>query len=641
MNFQMRNFVMWCLLLFSAAHAHAAVEVSSIFSDGMVLQRDRAVPVWGTADAGGRIRVEFDGRSVETTADEQGRWRLKLPPHAPGGPYRMRVVGADTAREFGDILVGDVWLASGQSNMEWPLSRAAGGMAEAAMANDANIRYFKVPHTWAGSAEDRLSGGAWLAATPRTAGEFSAVAYWFARELRATTGVPVGIIDASWGGSRIEAWMDAHTAGIDARAIEHDAQRMRQAESEATAATRRRLSAWGSFPADDRGWEAEQFDTAAWQPIVAPGLWESSGWEGMDGVAWYRGEFILDATQAAQGVRLGLGRIDDSDRAWVNGQRIGGMSGRWNDPRVYAVPARVLHTGRNTIAIRVTDTGGGGGIHGDSAELCLYLADNACRSLAGAWKFRVADPVFSSADGKQRMPTLLYNGMIRPLQPYALRGVLWYQGESNADTVVDAVAYRRQFPALIRQWRRQWRAPRMPFFWVQLANYRAGRDGANGSAWALLREAQTAALALPQTAQAVTIDIGDPADIHPTNKRDVARRLAHAARALVYAERGLAHTPTFRRARFVGDEARVEFAPRAALAVRGGSGGQAHGFALAGEDRVFHGAQAKIENGRVIVRSDQVPKPYAVRYAWNENPVDADLVDAEGRPVAPFRSDRW
>lgn len=633
-------------MLFISAAVQAALELPRLFSEGMVLQRDRAVPVWGTADAGSRVRVEFDGRSVETVADEQGRWRLEFPAHAAGGPYRMRIVCANGIREISDIFVGEVWLASGQSNMEWPLARAAGGVAEATIANDPTIRHFKIPHTWSGNPEQTLAGGAWVAATPQTAGDFSAVAYLFAREIHAATGVPVGIIDASWGGSRIEAWMDARTVGADPAQIADEARRMAQAEADATASVQRRLSVWAPWPADDRGWEAVTLDTSAWQPIAVPGLWESAGWEGMDGVAWYRGEFTLDAAQAANGLRLGLGRIDDSDRTWVNGQFVGEMTARWNDPRVYEVPARALRAGRNVIAIRVTDTGGGGGIHGNPAELCLFLADGACGPLAGTWKFRVSQPVFSTADGKQRMPVLLYNGMIRPLQPYALRGVIWYQGESNADAVVDALAYRRQFPALIRQWRRQWHAPRMPFLWVQLANFRAGRDTPDGSPWALLREAQTATLALPHTAQAVSIDVGDPTDIHPANKRTVALRLARSARTLAYGGRdsddddAIAQVPGFGRAIFAKGEVRVRFAPAGPLAVRGG-GLAVRGFSLAGDDRVFHPAEARIERDAVIVRSARVPKPRAVRYAWSENPQEADLVDREGTPVAPFRSDGW
>lgn len=635
----MKEFWAGCLL-FACGFAHASTELPLFFSDGMVLQRDRPIPVWGMTDAGSRVRVEFDGDTSEAVADNDGRWRLMLPPHAAGGPYRMRIVGAGASRELHDILIGDVWLASGQSNMEWTLSRTANAANEIARATDPEIRHFKIPHTWSGQRQWQLEGGSWVASSPDTAGEFSAVAHLFAREIRAATGVPIGIIDSSWGGSRIEAWMDAQTLGIDPAQVARDAERMRTEEESALSETRRRLAFWKTMPADDAGWQAEHLDERDWVSISVPMLWEQAGWTGLDGVAWYRTTFELSEAQAKRGVRLSLGRIDDSDDTWVNGVAVGAMRNQWNTPRTYEVPARALHAGRNSLAVRVIDGGGGGGIHGAPEEVCLQNDDHACSPLPDEWKFRVAQTVFSTVDGKQHKPTLLYNRMIAPLRDIPLRGVIWYQGESNADTPEDALRYRQQFVAMIRQWRGQWKSPQLPFLWVQLANFASGRDTPAQSPWALLRESQSAALTVPFTAQAVTIDIGTPHDIHPTNKQDVAHRLALAARHLAYAESLVSSPPVFQRVEFRGNEAHVRFDRGAALMVRGG-GDRVGGFALAGADRVFHPAQARIEGDRVVIRSAEVPKPDAVRYGWRDNPEDADLIGREGLPVSPFRSDAW
>lgn len=636
----MKKFLAVCLL-FACGLAHASMELPLIFSDGMVLQRDRPIPVWGMADAGSRIRVEFDGKTVETRADASGRWTLTLPPHAAGGPYRMRVVDAGASRELRDILIGDVWLASGQSNMEWTLSRAANGAAEVARAHDPKIRHFKIPHAWSGQRQWQLEGGSWAASSPETAGEFSAVAHLFAREIRAAVGVPIGIIDSSWGGSRIEAWMDAQTLGIDPVQVARDAERILAEEGAALSETRRRLAFWKTMPTSDAGWQAEHLDERDWVSIAVPMLWEQAGWTGLDGVAWYRTAFELSDEQAKRGIRLSLGRIDDSDDTWINGIAVGAMRNQWNTPRRYEVPARALHAGRNSLAVRVVDGGGGGGIHGPSEEVCLQSSeDRACVPLPHEWRFRVADAVFSTVDGKQHKPTLLYNRMIAPLRDIPLRGVIWYQGESNADTPEDALRYRQQFVAMIRQWRSQWKSPELPFLWVQLSNFNSGRDTQAHSPWALLRESQSAALALPFTAQAVTIDIGTPRDIHPTNKQDVAHRLALAARHLVYGEALVHSSPVFERVEYVAGKAHVRFDRGAALTVRGG-GDRVGGFALAGADRVFHPAQARIVGDVVVVDSVQVLEPRAVRYGWRDNPEDADLIGPERLPVSPFRSDAW
>ena len=525
--------------------------------------------------------------------------------------------------------------------MEWSIAASNDAGAEMDRATDTRIRHFKVPHAWSGEPEWQLAGGEWVESSPAAAGGFSAVAHFFARELRKSTGVPIGIIDSTWGGSRIEAWMDAGALGIDSAEVKSSMRAMIEADELGLAQTRRNLALFPHLPVDAAGWEAAALEDADWVPIGVPGAWEGAGWKGIDGQAWYRTTFMLDEVEAEAGtLLLGVGRIDDSDTTWVNGVQVGQTLMQYDRPRRYTVPGAVLRPGENVVAIRVTDTGGGGGIHGPADELFVQPAGGVLRSLGPGWRFRPERVSVGLADNKNQQPTLLYNAMIHPLQPFPVRGVIWYQGESNADTASDALRYRDLFPAMIRQWRTQRGEPDLPFLWAQLAGFDSGKDTGQQSPWALLREAQSATLSLPSTGQAVTIDIGDVANIHPGNKHDVGNRLALLARYVAYREDLVHSGPVFTGMRVVGDLAELSFAIGGhALAVRGD--GRLLGFQLAGADRLFHPAQAMIDGDRVVVKSAAVPAPVAVRYAWKDAPLEANLVNDAGLPASPFRSDRW
>ncbi|QNH17174.1 9-O-acetylesterase [Xanthomonas sp. SS] len=620
------------------ASAWAELQLPLLFADGAVLQRDVPMRVWGWATPGARIQVGLDGAAATAVAAADGRWQAQLPAHAAGGPYALEVQGDGVQRRIGDVLVGDVWLASGQSNMEWPLAQARDGAREVAAANDPQLRHFKVPKSWSPQPQRQLAGGEWKAATPQDAGAFSAVGYFFARELRRSTGVPIGIIDSSWGGSAIEAWMDAAALGMDAAQTEHSIAALQAKDAQTLAAVRQRIVRWPAVADGAEQWRDADLDDSDWDRIAVDRNWEASGYDGMDGIAWYRTAFTLSAEEAKAGVTLGVGQVDDSDVTYVNGQPVGHTEQRWNLPRVYRVPAAALHAGVNRIAVQVTDLSGGGGLHGDDSERFVQLGDGTKRPLQ-EWKFRPAKVSVTLDDGRNQQPTLLYNRMIHPLQPFPLKGVIWYQGESNAHEG-GALRYREQFATLIRSWRQERAQPQLPFLWVQLANFQAGSDKGDLSPWAQLRESQSMTLALPATAQAVTIDIGTPGDIHPTNKQDVGHRLALAARHVAYGERLVYSAPVFAQAEFGGHAVALRFDPMgSALAVRGG--GPLLGFSVAGADRRFHPAQARIDGDRVVVESAEVAQPQAVRYAWSENPAEANLVNREQLPVSPFRTDTW
>src|SRR5215218_1448624 len=622
-----------------------ALRLPRLFGDGMVLQRQASLPVWGWSAPRQAVTVTLGGVTRRGTADAAGTWRVTLPPRPPGGPLRLVVRAGVDSIVLGDVQIGDVWVASGQSNMEWPLATTNDAASVIASANDARIRHFKVPTSFAQSPEPDLAGGQWTSADPQHVGSFSAVAYYFARDLRKSIDVPIGIINTTWGGSRIETWMSRAALGMDSARW---AATWREEENAQRRFAENLRAKIGDVPKTDPGlvdgravWADPALDEGGWKPIAVPSLWEQAGYDGMDGIAWYRVSFDLTADEAARGAKLGLAAIDDADVTWVNGVEVGRTNG-YNLPRAYDVPASALHAGRNVVAVRVEDTGGGGGIYGNSSAVYLEVG-GARRPLGGAWKFRVGTASMQP-DGQHinKVPTVLYNKMVHPLLGFPIKGVIWYQGESNADSAADARKYDALFKTMITSWRREWRVGEFPFLWVQLANFMAPDSQPPAqSAWAILRDAQSAALALPKTAQAVIIDIGDEKDIHPRNKRDVGARLALAARYVAYRQ-SVEHVGPTHRAHVVrGKEIVVRFDHAGGGLVSRPNGGAVGGFAIAGADRRFVWADARVEGNTVIVSSPGVAAPVAVRYAWGNNPTRASLYSREGLPAVPFRTDTW
>lgn len=626
--------------------AAAQMQVSRLFADGMVMQRGMEVPVWGWAEPGTEVTVSFEGEPFAAIADGDSTWRVVLPAREAGGPFTMTLTGGGETRRVGDIWIGDVWVASGQSNMEWPVAESAEAAAEIAAGEHPLIRHFNVPWSWAERPAPRLAGGAWQVATPEHVGQFSAVGYYFARALRTQVDVPIGLLNATWGGSRLEPWMSQEALGLSA--AERDAAFAAERDREAVILDRIRARI-GTLPTVDAGlaeglahWAAPDFDDGAWVEMPVPAVWEAHGFEGLDGVGWYRTTFTLSEAEAQQGVTLGLGMIDDSDIAWVNGTEVGRTDNAWNQARLYAVPPAALRPGTNVLAVRVEDFLGGGGIAGPKDAVFLE-AHTGRRALPAVWRFTVGRVTIGTNGSfqKNQVPTLLWNKMIHPLLPFPIKGVLWYQGESNASNAADAVAYERLFQQMIRHWRAAWGQGDFPFLWVQLANFMEPDDAPPAeSHWATLRAAQHAALALPHTAQAVIIDIGEADDIHPRNKQDVGRRLARAARHVAYGENLVYAGPVYRSHEVRDGQVWVRFEH-----VGGGletpHGASLGGFAVAGAEGRFVWAEARIEGDQVVVWSDAVPVPAAVRYAWGNNPARANLYNAEGLPAAPFRTDAW
>ena len=629
------------------------VRMPAIFSDHMVLQRDQPIPVFGSADPGGEVVVMLGEAQAEATADDEGRWQAELPAMEAGGPYELIVAGADTLR-FTDVLIGEVWVASGQSNMEWPLSQTDGGEAAIASADRPRIRLFDVAHDVSAlPRSDVREAQGWMAASPETVPGFSAVAYHFGRMLEDSLGVPIGLISTNWGGTRAEAWtsregledfpgfqgqiekLRAESGGDPSASFDSLYARM-------TADYQAELRDLDAGYTDSTTWADSDVMTSGWATMALPTAWEAAGLDSLDGVVWFRRTVTLPTDWASEDLTLHLGPVDDMDSTWVNGKLVG-STGNWETPRNYAVPAAVTQPGLNTIAVRVTDTAGEGGFRGEPDSLRLERGDGAMLPLAEPWHYQVGldlrnEEMPSQPPRPQDFPTVLYNAMLQPLIPYGIRGAIWYQGESNAGR---AYQYRSLFAEMIRDWRAQWDQGDFPFLFVQLANFMAPQtDPGEESAWAELREAQAMALDLPNTGMAVIIDIGEADDIHPRNKTDVGERLARWALANTYGRDSLVYSgPLYRAMEQEGREIRLHF-DHTGGELTTPEGEPLMGFAIAGPDSSFVQAEAKIEDDTVVVSSPYVENPVAVRYGWANNP-EATLYNSAGLPASPFRTDDW
>jgi len=625
-----------------ACPAAAEARLAGVFGDHMVLQREAPIHVWGQAAPGEAVRVILAGRQRTAVAARDGRWSVQLPAMPAGGPHELTLRASNTV-VLNDVQIGELWVCAGQSNMEWALRDALNGPQEAASADHPLIRYLKVPHRTALRALPDMAPARWQTAQPSTAGAFSAVAYFFARRLQQDQQVPVGLVDVSWGGTHLETWTrrEAALADPDLSGIVHampaDDASFAAGQAERDAARVRRWQAdWR--PIDDAALRADDpdHDDSTWKTLQVPRVWEEQGLAGFDGVVWFRKALELTVEQAAGGATLFLGAIDDCDESYVNGQRVGGQCA-WDAPRRYLVPPGVLRAGRNVVAVRVLDTGGAGGFHGAAEAVRLESATSRV-PLAGPWRARVLSALPKVEPGVNDLPTLAFNGMLPPVLPLRVRGVLWYQGESN---VPRAARYGRAFRHLIDDWRGQWRQPAMPFYFVQLAAFLPLIDNSlAGSGWAELRDAQRQALVLPGTGMAVTTDVGDEHDIHPRDKQAVGERLARLALHRVHGRRIVDSGPQWRRARRAGARMVLLFDDHGA-GLRARDDGDLRGFAVADAQRRFVPAHARIDGRRIIVWSDRITRPVAVRYGWVDNPAQSNLVNNEGLPASPFRTDDW
>lgn len=641
----MKKITLTLVLLYSSAALFAALRLPRIFSDHMVLQRDRAIPVWGWAEPNEKITVQLNKQSQSTTADAGGRWQLRLAPESAGGPYQLIVNGKERL-VVEDVLIGDVWICSGQSNMEWTVSQSKDPQATIAAAQNTQIRHFKVPHAIAAAPVADVTGGSWQPATSEFVGEFTGVGYFFANALYQRLKIPIGLLNTSWGGTHVETWTSrsAFENSPEFREMIAGMPRLNLdsiAQIKSEAIKKRIAELQGNppgNPAQTATWSAPGFDDSRWPKMQAPGLWEQQALGDLDGEVWLRKTFDLKPEDSGKSAQLSLAMVDDNDETYVNGVKVGATVG-YNLPRRYTIPAGVLQAGANTIAVKVTDTGGGGGIWGAAADLQIVL-DGRPQSLSGTWPYQVASVMEGNAGvGPNSFPTLLFNGMLHPLLPYAISGVIWYQGESNADR---AYQYRKAFPLMIQDWRKQWNQGDFPFYFVQLSSYNADNgNSALGSTWAELREAQTLTLSLPNTGMAVTTDVGNPTDIHPRNKQSVGARLAAIALSKHYGKSMVCQGPVYQSMRKEGSKLILSFSQAVNGLWTDDKYGYLKGFEIAGADQQFKYAKAWIEGDKVVVFREGVNDPVAVRFGWADDASENNLYNKERFPAQPFRTDNW
>lgn len=617
-------------VMFTTQASSAPLQVARIFADNMVLQQQLANPVWGRSAPGAIVRVNLAGETTEARAGADGRWRALLPALPAGGPYEMTVRGPESV-VFKNVMVGEVWLVSGQSNMDFRLSGATGAPADIAAADLPGIRCLRVPQAVSRTPLDDLSEASWQVCSPVTAGGFSAVAFYFARELHRQRGVAVGLLNATWSGTPAEAWTSNSALAVlpdfaePLKAIASSNEDWAVGMKNAVRIdTERDLVFEKGTAGLELGVHRHGFDDQDW-PVADFPLSAAKMRLPDYAIVWVRKTVDLPASAAGKELTLNLGRCYEWDQTYFNGEQIG--SHRWDGVREYRVPGRLVKAGRNTIAVRLYSEWSAGQLGKGKDQPLLSNADGTVKiSLLGSWRYDGRfEPTLIVPRYFQREPTSLFNGMIAPVAGYGLRGALWYQGEGNAGKPRQ---YQFLLPALIQEWRWHWGQGNFPFLVVQL-------PGTVDYDWPALREAQAMATRLPNVGVAVTIDIGDPENLHPTNKRPFGERLHRVARHVAYGENIVWSGPLFDRVETDSGSLRVHFRETGSgLVTRDGAA--VRGFEVRAATGEYTPAEAMINGQSVVVRVASIPAPAAVRYAWAPNP-DANLINREGLPAAPFR----
>lgn len=645
MHYNRINFLQFVAfsILFLAVEARAEVILPKIFSNHMVLQREQPIPVWGKAAPNEKVQISLAGESVSIKADKNGKWKTFLPAMQAGGPYTLTINGSNEIK-FDNVLIGDVWICSGQSNMEWRIRQTQYEEEDTLFINRARIRLFTVAVDIDYMQREDVKNGSWKTLNKENINEFSAVAYHFGKFLNEHINVPIGLINVSMGATSIETWM-SNEALMEfpqfkeiVEPIVQDGKSFDQLNAEFE---KIKPEWYKNFyykgPGIDQEWYKPETDVSNWKPMAISGnTWEETELKNHDGAVWFRTTFDLPENFNQESYLINLLQIDDYDITWVNGVKVGENYGKHNH-RSYHIPKDVLKPKNNVMVVRVFDAGGIGGFttHPFWGNPILH----------GNWIYKKGLSINADKFPKPKVPNatpfsspgVLYNANIAPLTLINIKGVIWYQGEGNA---VRAYEYRELFPAMIKDWRKKWNQEALPFLFVQLANYNAD-PWENKSTWPELREAQAMALQLPKTGMATAIDIGESDDIHPENKLEVGRRLGLAALKIAYDKDLVYSGPTFKEMSIKDDKITIAFDHIGEGLKSRDKHGYIRGFKIAGEDQVFHWAKAHIEGDKVVVYHELVKDPVAVRYAWDNDPGPLDLYNKEGLPAVPFRTDDW
>ena len=630
------------LLLLTAVASYSTmtsqVTLPKIVSNGMVLQRDENVKIWGWASEGENITIKFNAKKYSTTATGDGSWSVQLEPTKAGGPYNMEIEGKNKII-VRDILMGDVWVCAGQSNMVHQMRlHSVRYASEIEKANNTQIRQFFVENTTnLNTPQNDVPKGSWKTATPDNIADFSAVAYFFAKKLYESNGVPIGIVNASWGGTPIESWISESgfkdfPATLDIISKNKDTTYVAQQK----AIGKIKLS-----ETEDRGITGQWYTTAyvpkGWHTIAVPGYWEDQGVQDVDGVVWFRREIDIPQSVNLTNAKLFMGRIIDADEVYINGKKIGNTTYMYPQRR-YEIPEGTLHAGKNLFVVRVTNNSGKGGFVPDKPYQLIAAKDTI--DIIGYWQYKVGRvniPLNKKAEygmNIQNQPTALYNAMIAPLLNFKIKGFAWYQGESNTGK---ADGYTKLQMALIQDWRSKWNQ-QLPFLFLQLPGFMDYHYLPSDSQWVLFREAQAKTLSIPKTGMAVAIDLGEWNDIHPDRKKEVGERLALIAERVVYKKDIVCSGPDYKSSSVSGNKITVLFNNAGGLTTSDKE--MPAEFAIAGADKKFVWAKARIEGSTIELWNDEILFPKYVRYAWADNPVNPNLINSEGLPAAPFRTDK-
>ncbi|MBP6022542.1 sialate O-acetylesterase [Ferruginibacter sp.] len=622
----------------------AQIKLPQLVRDSMILQRDAKVNIWGWAAANEKLSVRFNNKTYKTKADAAGNWKVILPPTKAGGPYTIDIIGGNKIT-LKEILFGDVWFCSGQSNMVHQLNIHDVTYAkDIAEANNPQIRQFLISTlTNLQGPQNNLPTGYWKPAVGEEVRPFSAVAYFFAKQLFEKFKVPIGIINASVGGTPIEAW----TSEEGLKDFSSLTSTIKKNKDTAYINSFNRRPAAGNPIAQntdagitgEKKWFDETYIPKGWKNINIPGYWEDQGIKDLNGVVWYRREIDVPASMISKPAKVFLGRIIDADELYINGKKIGNTTYQYPQRR-YTVPNDVLKAGKNIFVIRVTNTNGKGGFVPDK-PYCIFSGTDTV-DLKGTWQYKVGD-VFIPRGGfgggggiaAQNQPAALYNAMVAPVINYTIKGFVWYQGESNSGR---AAEYTKLQPAQIVDWRNKWQQGDIPFLFVQLPNYMDANYIPSESQWAELREAQLKSLSVTNTAMAVAIDLGEWNDIHPDNKKTVGERLALAALKNAYGENIFHSGPIYQSHAIEGNKIIISFSNTGSGLTTNDNEAPAE-FAIAGADKKFVWAKTKIEGDKIIIWNDAVANPIHVRYAWSDNPMNPNLYNKENLPASPFRTD--
>ncbi len=609
------------------------IQLPHVFGDNMVLQQNQSNNIWGTSSPNGVMKIKFANKEIHVQSDAEGQWDAKLPALKAGGPYELIIIGHDTV-QIQNILIGEVWLASGQSNMGYTM-KSLGDHYLDDIKNSQNdkIRFLTVEKINSYTIKNDMETTGWKRTNPTSILKYSAAAYFFAKELHQEKGVPVGIINSSYGGTAIERWISRDTLETFPRYQKRFANL--DTITETAEMIDKLKKEW--IEEMNKNYSYNKIEENKWKTIHAPETFEHNAYPETDGFFWLKKTIHLPEEYAGKEITLHLAAIDDLDFTYFNDTYIG-YDGPWHKMRIYNVPRNLVKQGQNEIVIGVMDFASNGGFHGEPEDLKIVQDDNNL-SLANEWKcIHVAKnedvpPIPMSK--LKNSPSGLYNAMIAPIIPYSIKGVIWYQGESN---VSRAKEYSELFPALITNWRKKYNNLRLPFIFVQLANFKPRVSEPTESDWAELREAQTSALELNNTAMAVTIDIGEAKDIHPKNKKEVGKRLFKAAQKIAYNQEMVYSGPIYDTLKIKQNKVYISF-KHSGSALTTPKECPLKGFAIAGQDSIFYWADESliINDSTVMISSSKVPNPLFVRYGWADNP-DCNLYNKEGLPASPFRS---